>query len=310
LTNIVAIGGGTGLSTLLRGLKHHTEHLTAIVTIADDGGSSGRLRAALDMPPAGDARKCLVALSRAEPLMAELLDYRFQGASSLNGHSLGNLLLAALYQMRGGFREGLAAAAELLAIQGQVVPVSDQNGLTLLGETVMGGVVRGESAVGHAPGGLRRVWLEPPDARASDTATEAVRQADLIVIGPGSLYTSIIPNFLVWGLSQAVNISKAPTVFVCNVATQPHETDGHSVAAHLGAFWRHSGVGLSHVVINSNRQELPEGCGQEPVEATLEIEGYSGELIYCDVVDPRFPTRHDPERLAKVLMELPSIPMR
>ncbi len=304
MINIVAIGGGTGLSTLLRGLKHCTDNLTAIVTIADDGGSSGRLRTDLDMPPPGDARNCLVALSRAEPLMAELLDHRFRGSSSLNGHSLGNLLLAALYEMRGGFREGLAAAAELLAIQGQVVPVSDQNGLTLMGETVTGAVVRGESAVGHAAGGVRRVWLEPLDARASDTAMEAIRQADLIVIGPGSLYTSVIPNFLVWGLSQAVKSSKVPTVFVCNVATQPHETDQYNVEDHLRAFWRHSDVQVSHVVINANRQELPEEGAQKPVDATLGIEGYSGELVYRDVVDESFPTRHDPEKLARAIMDL------
>ena len=302
--NVVAIGGGTGLATLLRGLKHCTDHLTAIVTIADDGGSSGRLRTDLAMPPPGDARNCLVALSRAEPLMADLFDHRFKGTSSLNGHSLGNLLLAALYEMRGGFRQGLAAAAQLLDVAGQVVPVSDHNGLVLMGETVQGAVVRGESAVGHAPGGLRRVWLEPSGVWASETTMAAIREADLIVIGPGSLYTSIIPNFLVEGIGWAIQGSHARTVFVCNVATQLHETDHYTVQDHLGAFSLHAGFDPTHVVINANRLDLPEGCGQEPIDVGLPGYNYRGRLIYSDVVDPAFPTQHDPEKLARVIMAI------
>lgn len=299
---IVAIGGGTGLATLLRGLKHHTQDITAIVTIADDGGSSGRLRTDLSMPPPGDARSCLVALSRSEPLMADLFNHRFSGTSSLNGHSVGNLLLGALYEITGGFREALAAAAELLDVVGQVVPVSDHNGLVLMGETLQGDIVRGESAVGHTAG-LRRVWLEP-NVWASETALEAIQQADLIVIAPGSLYTSIIPNFLVEGIGFAIQQARAPKVFVCNVATQQHETDHYGVEDHLRAFWLHSGIWVSHVVINDNRIALPEGCGQEPVEPLVGIKGYGAHLVYCDVVDTQFPTRHDPGKLTRAIMEL------
>ncbi|MBF8267714.1 MAG: putative gluconeosis factor [Dehalococcoidia bacterium] len=301
---IVAIGGGTGLSTLLRGLKYQTGNLTAIVTIADDGGSSGRLRADLHMPPPGDARNCLVALSESEPLMEELFDHRFQGSSSLNGHSLGNLLLAALYEMRGGFQESLEAAAQLLALSGRVVPVSNASGLVLMGETVSGQVLRGESAIGHAPDGLSRVWIESEGAVASEAALEAIREAEMIVIGPGSLYTSIIPNFLLPGVCEAVTASPAPKVFVCNVATQPHETDGYSVLEHLRAFQAHSGVSVTHVLVNSNVLTLPEEWGQVAVPPIFRIQGFEGAVVLADVVDEGFPTRHDPRKLASALLSI------
>ena len=195
------------------------------------------------------------------PLMEELFDYRFNADSNLGGHSLGNLLLAALYEKRGGFQEGLEAAAEILAVSGRVVPVSNNIGLVLMGETASGRVLKGESAVGHAPDPLRRIWLEPAGAVANEAALEAIRQAELIVIGPGSLYTSIIPNFLLPEIGEAVAASQAPTVFVCNVATQPYETDGFGAAEHLMAFQAHSGVSVSHVVVNSKTRDLPPGMG-------------------------------------------------
>ncbi len=301
---VVAIGGGTGVSTLLRGIKRKTGNLTAIVTIADDGGSSGRLRDDLHMPPPGDARNCLIALSEASPLMEELFDYRFNADSNLGGHSLGNLLLAALYEKRGGFQEGLEAAAEILAVSGRVVPVSNNIGLVLMGETVSGRVLKGESAVGHAPDPLRRIWLEPAGAVANEAALEAIRQAELIVIGPGSLYTSIIPNFLLPEIGEAVAASQAPTVFVCNVATQPYETDGLGAGEHLRAFQAHSGVSVSHVVVNSKTRDLPQEWGQAAVPHVSHIAGFKGAVIAADVVNDGFPTRHDPYKLADVLMSI------
>ncbi|MBI4282446.1 MAG: YvcK family protein [Chloroflexi bacterium] len=302
--HIVAIGGGTGVSTLLRGLKTVTANLTAIVTIADDGGSSGRLREELHMPPPGDARNCLVALSESGHLIEELFDYRFNTGSYLDGHSLGNLLLAALYEKYGGFQEGLEAAAQLLAVSGRVVPVSNTIGLVLLGETVSGRILKGESAVGHAPDPLRRVWIEPERAIANKAALQAIRQAELIVIGPGSLYTSIIPNFLVPGIKEAIAASQAPKVFVCNVATQPHETDGYDVMEHLRVFQAHSGVSVSHVLVNSNVWDLPEEWNQVSVPSVSRIDGFNGAVVLADVVNEDFPTRHDPTKLATAIMAI------
>ena len=301
---IVTIGGGTGISTLLRGLKHESGNLTAIVTISDDGGSSGRLRDDLHMPPPGDARNCLVALSEDEPLLEELFHFRFNNNSSLNGHSLGNLLLAALYEKHGGFQEGLEAAAQLLAVSGRVVPVSNETDLVLIGETITGQVLRGESAVGHAPDRLHRVWIEPQTATPNEAALEAIRQAQMIVIGPGGLYTSIIPNFLLPGVSEAVASSPVPKVFVCNVATQPHETDGYSVADHLREFQAHSGISVTHVLVNTNVKTLPEEWGQVAVPPDSIIDGFTGIMVSADVLDDSFPTRHDPYKLTSAIMAI------
>lgn len=302
--SIVAIGGGTGLSTLLRGLKYETASLTAIVTIADDGGSSGRLREDLNMPSPGDIRNCLVALSEAEPLMEDLFNHRFNAGSSLGGHSMGNLLIAALYENRGGFREGLEAAAQLLVLSGQVVPISNDSDLVVMGKTSSGQVLTGESAVGQATDPLECVWIEPKGAKASEAALEAIRNADLIVIGPGSLYTSIIPNFLLKGVSGAVAASQVPRVFVCNVATQPHETDGYSMAEHIKAFHEHSDLQVTHVIANSNIQDLPEEWGQEAIVPDTTMQGFDASVIMADVVDENFRTRHDPQKLARTIMTI------
>jgi uncharacterized cofD-like protein len=300
---VVAIGGGTGVSTLLRGLKHITGNLTAIVTIADDGGSSGRLREDMHMPPPGDARNCLIALSESSPLMEELFDYRFNVGSYLNGHSLGNLLLAALYEKRGGFQEGLEAAAQLLAVSGSVVPVSNNIEMVLVGETVSGEILRGESAIGYAAEPLKFVWIEPREAEANNAALEAIRQAELIVIGPGSLYTSIIPNFLIPLISEAVTESKAPKIFVCNVATQPHETDNYGVEEHLKVFQSHTGLEVTHVLVNNKVIDLPAELGQVAIQSISSIDGFRGKVILADVVDDNFPTRHDPMKIAAVFAE-------
>ena len=215
-----------------------------------------------------------------------------------------------LYEKQGGFQEGLEAAAEILAVSGRVVPVSNNIGLVLMGETVSGRVLKGESAVGHAPDPLRRIWLEPASAVANEAALEAIRQAELIVIGPGSLYTSIIPNFLLPEIGEAVAASQAPTVFVCNVATQPYETDGFGAAEHLMAFQAHSGVSVSHVVVNSKTRDLPQEWGQAAVPHVSHIAGFKGAVIAADVVNDGFPTRHDPYKLADVLMSIERLPVQ
>lgn len=307
---IVAIGGGTGVSTILRGLKRITSNLTAIVTIADDGGSSGRLRDDLGMPALGDARNCLIALSESGPLMEELFDYRFNSGSNLNGHSLGNLLLAALYDGQGGMQAGLEAAAQLLAVSGRVMPVSDDNSLVIMGETIYGHKLRGESEVGHAPDPLLRVWIEPEEAFANLSTLLAIQQADMIVIGPGSLYTSIIPNFLISDIREAVIESKAPKVFVCNVATQPHETDGYGVKEHLNVFQAHSSISVSHILINSNVRELPKEWNQVAVPAISKIDGFEGVVILTDLVDDGHPTRHDPQKVAQAIMRIAAGPSK
>jgi uncharacterized cofD-like protein len=307
---IVAIGGGTGVSTILRGLKRITGNLTAIVTIADDGGSSGRLRDDLGMPALGDARNCLIALSESGPLMEELFDYRFNSGSNLNGHSLGNLLLAALYDGQGGMQAGLEAAAQLLSVSGRVMPVSDDNNLVIMGETIYGHKLRGESEVGHAPDPLLRVWIEPEEAFANLSALLAIQQADMIIIGPGSLYTSIIPNFLIPDIREAVIESKAPKIFVCNIATQPHETDGYGVKEHLKVFQAHSSISVSHILINSNVRELPKEWDQVAVPAISKIDGFEGVVILTDLVDDGRPTRHDPQKVAQAIMRIAAGPSK
>ncbi len=300
---VVAIGGGTGLATLLRGLKEYTRHITAVVTVADDGGSSGRLRRDLAIPPPGDARNCLVALSDVEPLMERLMQYRFSNGAGIEGHSLGNLFLAALTDMEGSFDQGLEAAARLLGVNGRVLPSTLAPNVVLSGETLHGQVVHGESNVGTSGVPLRRLWLEPEDLEANPEAIVAVTEADIIVIGPGSLYTSVVPNFLVGGLSEAVQASNAPRVFVCNVATQPGETDDYGVAEHLVAFAEHSGVSVTHLLVNQNTEALTEESGQKVI-APIHPSGFTGRYVTTDLVDETLRTHHDSAKLARAVMNI------
>jgi uncharacterized cofD-like protein len=300
---VVAIGGGTGLSTLLRGLKRYTSRITAIVTVADDGGSSGRLREELGIPPAGDARNCLVALAQMEPAMERLMDFRFPKGTGLQGHSMGNLLLAALTYTEGGFSQALDAASALLAVRGRVIPVADTPTLTLWGERGDGRVIPGESRLPQPGIPLKRVWLEPQDISPNPAALEAIAEADLIVIGPGSLFTSVIPNFLVPGIAEAVNRARAPKVFVCNVATQPGETEGFGVEEHLRAFREHTGVEITHLVVNSRVLPFPPHWNQQPV-VPRKPPAFHGVYIEADLISDAMPTRHDPDRLARTLLAI------
>jgi len=298
---VVAIGGGTGLSGLLRGLKAFTEDLVAVVTVADDGGSSGRLRRELGILPPGDFRQCLVALANAEPLMKELLQYRFTAGETLEGHSFGNLFIAALIAITGSFEGAIRESSRVLAVRGQVFP-STLGNIVLGAEFEDGSVVIGESAIPGARKRVRRLFLWPEHPAAYPEAVAAILTANLIVIGPGSLYTSVLPNLLVEGISRAVRQARAVKVLVCNVATEAGETDRFSVADHVAAIEAQVGCNLfTYVLANDNFQvALPDGVLVRPAA------GLSNKyrLVEADVIDAGDPWRHDPGKLARALLAL------
>ncbi|WP_297196295.1 gluconeogenesis factor YvcK family protein [uncultured Flavonifractor sp.] len=275
---IVAIGGGTGLSTMLRGLKNHTKNLTAIVTVADDGGGSGMLRQDLGMPPPGDIRHCMEALANAEPVMQQLLTYRFpQGSGNLTGQSFGNLILAALNGISGSFDEAVSKMSQVLAITGRVLPVTNAD--VVLEATFENGTkVQGESKISDFKKAqdcrIESVRLLPEHPQALPQAIEAIGQADLILLGPGSLYTSVIPNLLVDGISEAVCASKAIKIYICNIMTQDGETEGMTASDHVKALLRHSGPCLIDICL----------CNSAPVRPGL-LERYREEDAAPIVVD-------------------------
>ena len=275
---IVAIGGGTGLSTMLRGLKGYTRNLTAIVTVADDGGGSGQLRRELGMPPPGDIRSCMQALANVEPLMEDLLAYRFPaGSGNLTGQAFGNLLLAALNGISGSFDEAGAKMSQVLAITGRVLPVTNAN-VTLEAAFENGTHVVGESKIfrfkKEQDCRIESVRLLPERPPALPETLEAIRQADLILLGPGSLYTSVIPNLLVEGVSDAVRSAKGLKLYICNIMTQDGETEGMSAADHVAALLRHSGPGLVDICL----------CNSAPVRTSL-LERYRAEDAAPILVD-------------------------
>jgi uncharacterized cofD-like protein len=304
---IVAIGGGTGLATLLRGLKAHTANLTAIVSVADDGGSTGRLREQLGIPAVGDIRNCLVAMAETEPVMGELLQYRF-GADegSLSGHAVGNLLITAMNAIGGGdFEAAVRQMNRVLAVRGNVVPVSG-TALTLHARLRDGSEVAGQSRVARMRG-IERVWLEPADVRASRDALAAIAGADLVVFGPGSLYTSVLATILLPELRAALAATLALRVYVANVATQSGETEGYDLADHVEALAAH-GIGdlVDVVVANSHLATGPDAELGLPVMLRWPPVGASRQprLVLDDVLDQSDPHYHDPELLAAALLRL------
>jgi len=306
---VVVIGGGTGIPVLLRGLKECTGNLTAVVTVADDGGSSGRLRGELGILPPGDIRNCLVALAHREPLMEDMLQYRFS-SGELKGHNMGNLLLAALCDITGGFDRAVRGFSRVLAVRGQVLPVTLSQ-VRLCAEMKDGSVVRGESKIPSGGGQINRVFLEPENCLPNAEVLQAIREADAIIMGPGSLYTSILPNLLVPEISEAISGSRAVKVYVCNVMTQPGETGGYSASGHLKALLDHAGKNIVDYMI-VNTEGIPARLigryrreGAAPVEADLDavrelgVEPVPGQLVQeGDLV------RHHPERLAGLVMRL------
>jgi uncharacterized cofD-like protein len=305
---IVAIGGGTGLSTLLRGLKEHTSNLTAIVTVADDGGSSGVLRTGLGIPPVGDIRNCIAALADAEPLMSDVLQYRFPegdgDAQGLAGHALGNLLIAAVTQVEGGdFEDGIRVMNRILAVRGRVLPVSGTP-LTLHARLADGSIVDGQSRIMRTAG-IERVWLTPADVAASEEAVAAIAEADFLVLGPGSLYTSLLPSLLIPAIRDAVLAADAPRMFVCNVATQVGETAAFDLARHVEVLTAHTAPGIVDTVLANNTfaAKTPPDWPAEPVRLRWPPDlRPSPRLVLDDVVDPDNAHHHDPARLAAAVL--------
>lgn len=306
---VVAIGGGTGQSTLLRGLKQHTSNITAVVSVADDGGSSGMLRQELGIAPVGDIRNCIAALADAEPTMTSLLQYRFPtepGADpGLGGHAFGNLLIAALSDIAQDFEEGVRLTNRVLAVRGQVLPVAAEP-LTLHAELSDGREVVGQSTI-MGTRGIRRVWVSPDRVTANQDALGAIRSADLVVLGPGSLYTSLLPDLLVPGMVGALEQTQGLRVYVANVATQVGETEGYTLSEHLAALHAHHlGHVVDVVVANTNTHARPPQAvyAQEPVRIDLPVGGGPPRVVVADVVDATNAHRHDPLKLASVLFGL------
>jgi uncharacterized cofD-like protein len=298
---IVAIGGGTGLSSLLRGLKTYTSNLSVIVTVADDGGSSGRLRDEYRILPPGDFRQCLIALADAEPLMKQLFDHRFK-EGSLNGHSFGNLFIMAMADVTGNFEHALRESGKVLAVKGTIVPSTLQD-VTLVA-SINGHTVEGESKIPQQNAPITQVFLKPDGAQVNPEAAQAILNAELVVIGPGSLYTSILPNLLVEGMVEAIKASPALKVLICNLASQKGETEGYCVDDYLRVIREHVGSNIfDFVLVNSNHSHLPTG-GQSQVIFTSEDATKHPEVrfIPADVVNVRLPSHHDPDKLARAIM--------
>lgn len=304
---IVVIGGGTGLSALLRGLKEYSRNITAIVTVADDGGSSGEIRKAIGILPPGDIRNCLTALSNDEEMLTQIFQYRFSANLGLSGHSLGNLLISALTEITGSFEEAIAETGRVLAVQGQVLPSTLHN-ISLVADVTLPDKnvevrIKGESQIPKIGGRIRRLWIEPGNPAAFPPTLQALLSADLIIIGPGSLYTSLVANLLVPDLVQALRASRAYKFYVCNVATQPGETDDFSCEDHVEVIDRHIGAHIFDTVICNNRLEgsLPDGVQWVSVNPLREV-GYS--IYQADVIDHKNPSKHDSSKLAKTIMDL------
>ncbi len=324
--NVVAIGGGTGLSTLLRGLKTRVgassppaiASLSAIVTVTDEGGSSGILRKELGMLPPGDIRNCVIALAQEERLLSQLFAYRF-GSEAVQGHSFGNLALAALTQITGSFDKAVLAVSEVLRVNGSIFPstLSDvrvratcADGTELIGELAISGDPTEPALPRPEHARITRLAIDPPDAQPIPGALEAVRKADLILIGPGSLYTSVLPNLVIQGLGDAIRSSRALRVYTCNVMTQPGETDGYSAEEHLGAIVEHAGPIIDAMIVNASRpsertleayaaqHQYPVACDPRAVEA-LGVRPFFG-----DIISEGNYLRHDSAALAETVFRL------
>lgn len=317
--NFVAIGGGTGLSTLLAGLKQRVgrsdarlwlENLSAIVTVSDDGGSSGRLRDELQMLPPGDIRNCIVALSEDSSLLSKLFRYRFRGDGELGGHSFGNLFLAAMTEITGDFTEAIRLSSEILASKGHIYPATISD-VRLVAELDDGSFVSGETQISKSAQGIRRLRLEPEQCLPLPQVLRAIRAADIITVGPGSLYTSILPNLLVSQVARVIGQSQATKIYVNNLMTQPGETDGYSARAHLETIKRYAPeIHFDFVVVNDRRiskeqaeRYAAEGAYQigldDPLEDALD---QTTEIVRADLLDDGEKVRHNSDNLAQVVL--------
>ncbi|MED3661015.1 YvcK family protein [Ureibacillus sp. FSL K6-8385] len=312
-TNIVVIGGGTGLSTILRGLKLYPFHITAIVTVTDDGGSSGRLRDDYDIPPPGDIRNVIAALSDTEPLLEQMFQYRFSNSQDLGGHSLGNLMLTALTDITGDFFSAIIEMSRVLNVNGKVIPSA--NGIVNLhAELLDGQIVKGESKISLSNKRIKRVFLVPEDVKPLPEAIAAINSADMILIGPGSLYTSIIPNLLVKEIQETIIRSKAKKIYICNLMTQKGETNQYQAADHVKAIYEHVGKPfLDAILVNSN--DLPYSIKEtykeqkaEPVKVNIEeLQKLGLAIIKKDIATIKNGVvRHDGKAIAEWLIDYSS----
>ncbi len=307
---IVTVGGGHGLSNLLLGLKDYSANITAIVTVADSGGSSGRLREEFNIVAPGDIRNCLVALADAPKLMGELFQFRFSSESQLRGHNFGNLFLTAMVQVTGDFEKAVKESSRVLAIRGNVVPATVSN-VQLVAEYEDGSITEGEAQIPNLGLRIKRVFLKPQDPAPTQDALDAIEQADIIILGPGSLYTSILPNLVIKKISENIAASKAYKIYVCNVMTQPGETDQYSASEHLAAIIQHSSPEILNACLVNNAQvpvearQRYEQTGSVPVVADIEkIEAMGIKAVGMDLLSVNDYVRHDSEKLTKALILL------
>lgn len=306
---VVVVGGGTGLSVLLRGIKKHTNNITAIVTVTDNGGSSGILRDEFDMPPPGDIRNCLVALADAEPLMGELFQYRFENGAGLKGHSFGNLFITALSKITGDFDRAIKESSKVLSIRGRVIP-STLEKISLVAEFADGHTVEGETNITAVKQPLVRMRIKPELCSATREAVEAIDTADLIILGPGSLYTSVLPNLLIKEIGEKIATADALKVYVSNIMTQPGETDNLTSEGHLNVLIDHAGRNIIDVCVVNNG-EIPKELiekykEQDSLVVPLDIQKIAKlgiDVLEGDVVRVDGTIRHDPEKLAKVIFD-------
>lgn len=312
---IVAVGGGTGLSVLLKGLKAFTTNLTAVVTVADDGGSSGRLREDFKVLPPGDVRNCLVALARSEDLLSRLFQYRFEKGGDLVGHSFGNLLIAALSDITGDFIKAIKVSSEVLAIVGEVLPSTTQD-VILRAELTDGTTVDGETNVGKNGDRIKDIMLVPADPEPPPGVVEAIQGAEVIVLGPGSLFTSVIPNLLVPSICDAINSASAPVIYAANIMTQPGETTGFNLSSHLEAIFQHTKLKrVDYVLFNSGhvtdrKLKFYRSRGATPVELDDRAHERMGpRIILDDLVSVSDFIRHDSSKLAMAVMKLVEMKM-
>ncbi|WP_026759782.1 gluconeogenesis factor YvcK family protein [Selenomonas ruminantium] len=308
--NVTVVGGGHGLSVLLRGIKAATSNVTAVVTVADDGGSSGRLREEFGIIPPGDLRNCLVALADTEPLMEKLFQYRFKGESELAGHSFGNLFIAAMNEVTGDMEQALRESSKVLAVKGQVLPASKDH-VRLDAVMEDGTVVEGESQIPEVHKKIHRVRLFPEQVQPVQSALDALTNADAIILGPGSLYTSIMPNLLVDGVAEAIRKSKAIKIYICNVMSQPGETDGYTASMHAKAIIDHGGKGIiDYMLVNDSpispeMQDYYAAKGAYPVEVDEDaINALGVGFVKADIINEKELIRHDPDKLSKAVMNM------
>ena len=301
--NIVVIGGGTGMSVLLKGLKQHTDNLTAIIGVSDDGGSSGRLRRELGVIPPGDFRNCIVAMSDEESLLPELFQYRFTEGEGLKGHSFGNLFIVAMSHVTDSFQSALSESSKVLAVRGKITPATTAN-LNLSARMTNGKLIAGESNITAEKGTVERLYINPPFAKAYGPSEESILEAALVVIGPGSLYTSILPNLMVPGILDALLTTTALRIYVCNVATEVGDTQNFFVEDHVNALMKHTDENiLDYVIANNNIIDIGDRFMGDAVPVSNEIIS-NIQVAYTDLLDTNHPVRHDSNKLAEFILSI------